>query len=114
EFTIQVLRRLRQMGLRISIDDFGTGYSSLKYLKDLPIDALKIDQSFIRDLSTSENDAKIATNIIAMGHTLSLNVVAEGVETNEQLEFLKGQRCDEFQGFLCREPVHPTAFEEMF
>jgi diguanylate cyclase (GGDEF)-like protein/PAS domain S-box-containing protein len=114
EFTIQVLRRLRAMGIHISIDDFGTGYSSLKYLKDLPIDALKIDQSFIRDLADSENDAKIARNIIAMGHTLSLSVIAEGVESKDQLQFLKKNRCDEFQGFLCRKPVHPREFRRMF
>jgi EAL domain-containing protein (putative c-di-GMP-specific phosphodiesterase class I) len=96
--------------VRISIDDFGTGYSSLKYLKDMPIDALKIDQSFVRDLTSNANDAAIAINIIAIAHSLQLSVIAEGVETVGQLDFLRTKRCDEFQGYLCKKPVPATSF----
>jgi len=103
--TIGVLRRLVEMGIRISIDDFGTGYSSLTYLKHFPIHTVKIDQSFVRDLATDQNDAIIATAIINMAHTLDLSVVAEGVETEEQLEFLKSKGCDEFQGYLLAKPM---------
>ena len=111
--TVQVLRKLRDMGIRISIDDFGTGYSSLKYLKDLPIHTLKIDQSFMRDLTSDPHGATIATNIIAMGHSLNLNVIAEGVETQAQLAFLKHQQCDEFQGYLLARPMPAQALERM-
>jgi diguanylate cyclase (GGDEF)-like protein/PAS domain S-box-containing protein len=110
EQTIRILQSLREMGLRISIDDFGTGYSSLKYLKDLPIHALKIDQSFIRELTTNVNDAMIASNIIAIAHSLNLSVIAEGVETGDQLDFLKDKRCDEFQGYLCKRPMAAESF----
>jgi EAL domain-containing protein (putative c-di-GMP-specific phosphodiesterase class I) len=113
EHTIRILQSLRQMGLRISIDDFGTGYSSLKYLKDLPIHALKIDQSFVRELTTNVNDAMIAANIIAIAHSLNLSVIAEGVETGDQLDFLKDKRCDEFQGYLCKKPMAGESFVEL-
>ena len=113
EQTIATLRRLRDLGVRISIDDFGTGYSSLKYLKDMPIDALKIDQSFVRDLTTNVNDAAIAINIIAIAHSLQLSVIAEGVETGEQLDFLKTKRCDEFQGYLCKKPIPAASFVKL-
>jgi diguanylate cyclase (GGDEF)-like protein/PAS domain S-box-containing protein len=113
EQTISTLRRLRDLGVRISIDDFGTGYSSLKYLKDMPIDALKIDQSFVRDLTTNGNDAAIAINIIAIAHSLQLSVIAEGVETGEQLAFLKAKRCDEFQGYLCKKPMPAASFAKL-
>jgi diguanylate cyclase (GGDEF)-like protein len=113
EQTIATLQRLHDLGVRISIDDFGTGYSSLKYLKDMPIDALKIDQSFVRDLTTNVNDAMIAVNIIAIAHSLQLSVIAEGVETGEQLAFLKTKLCDEFQGYLCKKPMPAASFAKL-
>ncbi|MBU6460620.1 MAG: EAL domain-containing protein [Proteobacteria bacterium] len=100
EHTGSVLHDLKQMGVSISIDDFGTGYSSLSYLKQFPIETLKIDQSFIRDVSVDPNDAAITSAIIAMGHSLNLKVIAEGVETSDHLEFLRKQGCDLAQGFF--------------
>ncbi|MEO8434789.1 MAG: EAL domain-containing protein [Pyrinomonadaceae bacterium] len=100
EFAIDVLGRLKNMGVKISIDDFGTGFSSLSYLKRLPIDALKIDQSFVRDLATDPDDAALVTAIITLAHSLRLEVVAEGVETAGQFSFLSSLKCDEIQGFL--------------
>jgi diguanylate cyclase (GGDEF)-like protein/PAS domain S-box-containing protein len=99
------LLKLKGLGVKIAIDDFGSGYSSLSYLRHFPIDRLKIDQSFIRDLVTSPDDAAIARAIIALGHTMNIRVVAEGVETPEQLAFLRDNGCDVMQGFLYSEPV---------
>jgi diguanylate cyclase (GGDEF)-like protein/PAS domain S-box-containing protein len=113
DFTITVLRELKEMGAGISIDDFGTGYSSLSYLKLLPVDAVKIDRSFVRDLTVDPNDAAIASSIIAMAHNLKLKVIAEGVETEEQLEFLKERRCDEMQGFLFSKAVPAGTIAKM-
>ena len=107
EATIRSLMALKSVGVRISIDDFGMGYSSLSQLQRLPIDTLKIDQSFVRDITTDPNDAAIATAIITLGHTLKLNVVAEGVETAEQLAFLRQQGCDRLQGYLLARPLPP-------
>ncbi|HXB54124.1 MAG TPA: EAL domain-containing protein [Vicinamibacteria bacterium] len=98
--SVEILRALRRLGVRISLDDFGTGYSSLSYLKTLPVDTVKLDQSFVRDITTDPGDAAIATAVIAMAHSLDLRVVAEGVETREQLSFLRDQGCDSFQGHL--------------
>ena len=103
--TIATLNELKRMGVHLSIDDFGTGYSSLSYLKRFPIDSLKIDQSFVRDVTTNAEDAAITTSIILMGKSLNLKVVAEGVETQSQLEFLRVLECDEAQGFLFSRPV---------
>jgi diguanylate cyclase (GGDEF)-like protein len=98
--SVDILRALRGLGVRISLDDFGTGYSSLSYLKTLPVDTVKLDQSFVRDITTDPGDAAIATAVIAMAHSLDLRVVAEGVETRDQLSFLRDQGCDSFQGHL--------------
>jgi diguanylate cyclase (GGDEF)-like protein len=102
---IHTLRELKSLGVRLSIDDFGTGYSSLSLLKQFPIDTLKIDQSFIRDITTDPDDAAIATAVIALAHTLKLKVVAEGVETREQLDFLAARGCDRTQGYYLSPPV---------
>ncbi|MGH9194243.1 MAG: EAL domain-containing protein [Acidimicrobiia bacterium] len=111
--TIEILRQLRGLGIRIGIDDFGTGYSSLSNLKNFPIDTLKIDQSFVRDLTTDANDAAIATTVIAMAHSLNLKVIAEGVETQEQLTFLKQRGCHEVQGYLISKPVPADVLKKM-
>lgn len=100
-----ILKNLKSMGVKISIDDFGTGYSSLSYLKKFPIDYLKIDRSFIRDIANSKDDENIATAILLMGKTLGLNVIAEGVETREQLGILKNHNCNEAQGYLFSKPI---------
>ena len=112
EATIHTLRELKALGVRISIDDFGIGYSSLSYLKRLPIDTLKIDQSFVRDITSDPDDAAIATAIIALAHTLKLRVVAEGVENQQQLEFLSTRQCDRMQGFLFSHPLPAAACGE--
>ena len=102
---LQCLTKLKDMGVGLSIDDFGTGYSSLSYLKKLPIDIVKIDKSFIRDIESDPNDATIISAIIKMSHGLKLAVIAEGVETQQQLEFLKAEGCDQYQGYLLSKPV---------
>ena len=103
--TINTLQRLKASGIYLSIDDFGTGYSSLSYLKGFPIDALKIDRSFVRDITANADDAAIATSIILMGRSLNLKVIAEGVETENQLAFLQVLQCNEVQGYLISPPV---------
>jgi diguanylate cyclase (GGDEF)-like protein len=102
------LHRLKDMGVRVSIDDFGTGYSSLSYLKRFPIDTLKIDQSFIDDITTDPDDAAISQAIIALARTLRMQVIAEGVETREQLEFVRGLGCDAVQGYVYSRPMAPA------
>lgn len=113
EAAIDVLTSLKTMGVTISIDDFGTGFSSLSYLKRLPIDALKIDQSFVRDVTTDPDDAALVMAIITLAHNLRLRVVAEGVETEEQLRFLRLLRCDEIQGFIFKNPLPADALERL-
>jgi diguanylate cyclase (GGDEF)-like protein len=106
--TLQALHRLRALGVRLSIDDFGTGYSSLAYLKRFPVDIIKIDRSFVRDVPQDADDAAIVTGIIALAHSLRLEVVAEGVETEAQLNFLRSQKCDLLQGYYLS-PAIPAA-----
>jgi diguanylate cyclase (GGDEF)-like protein len=108
--TMQTLQGLKSLGVHLSIDDFGTGYSSLSYLKQLAVDKLKIDQSFIRDMLTDTDGASIVKAIIQLGHTLQLTVIAEGVETDAQLAFLGGSGCDEVQGYLFSRPVPAEQF----
>ncbi|WEF31404.1 EAL domain-containing protein [Pseudoduganella chitinolytica] len=105
ERTIEVLTKLRELGIKVAIDDFGTGYSSLAYLQRFPIDKLKIDIAFVRNITTNPNDAAIALAIISMAHSLKLRVVAEGVESRPQLEYLRRNRCDEVQGFFFSRPL---------
>jgi diguanylate cyclase (GGDEF)-like protein/PAS domain S-box-containing protein len=107
ERTITVLKSLKALGIKVAIDDFGTGYSSLAYLQRFPIDKLKIDIAFVRDITTNPNDAAIALAIISMAHSLKLQVVAEGVETRAQLEYLRRSRCDEIQGYFYSKPLPP-------
>jgi EAL domain-containing protein (putative c-di-GMP-specific phosphodiesterase class I) len=113
ESTYAVLDTLKSMGLRLSVDDFGTGYSSLAYLKQFPLDALKIDRQFIRNLTTSDKDAAIATSIIQLAHNLDMEVVAEGVETAEQLALLIELGCDIAQGYYFSRPVPPSSLPEL-
>jgi EAL domain-containing protein (putative c-di-GMP-specific phosphodiesterase class I) len=100
ERSVATLKTLRDLGVRISVDDFGTGYSSLSYLRRLPVDTVKLDRSFVSGLGTNLDDAAIAEAVIAMAHSLKLEVVAEGVETKDQLRFLRAHRCEAIQGFL--------------
>jgi EAL domain-containing protein (putative c-di-GMP-specific phosphodiesterase class I) len=109
----RVLGELKKMGVRLAIDDFGVGYSSLTHLKRFPIDTLKVDRSFIRDLPEDPEDKAITEAIIAMGKSLNLTVVAEGVETQEQQSFLQDHACDEMQGFLFSKPIAAEAFAEL-
>jgi len=105
-----VLKALRVIGVKVAVDDFGTGYSSLSYLRKFPIDELKIDQSFVRQIATSPDDCLIVTAVIGIGRSLNLRVVAEGVETLEELNFLKARDCDEAQGYYFSRPVPAEKF----
>jgi diguanylate cyclase (GGDEF)-like protein/PAS domain S-box-containing protein len=113
ESTASILKALRASGVQIAVDDFGTGYSSLSYLRKFPIDALKIDQSFIRQITTIPDETIIVKAVIGMGRSLKLRVVAEGVETQEQLAFLQAHECDEAQGYYFGRPVPPHQFASM-
>jgi EAL domain-containing protein (putative c-di-GMP-specific phosphodiesterase class I) len=110
---IGTLRELKSLGVSLALDDFGTGYSSLTYLKRFPIDTLKIDRSFIRDINNNKDDAAIANAVVAMAHSLNLNVVAEGVETLEQLELLRHHLCDEIQGYYFSHPLPAADFQAL-
>jgi len=111
--TTAALNRLRAAGVTLSIDDFGTGYSSLGYLKQFPVDTLKIDRSFVKDLHVSSDDAAICAAIIAMARELRLKVIAEGVEVVEQVDFLRKHGCDQIQGFLVSKPVTVENLEDL-
>jgi EAL domain-containing protein (putative c-di-GMP-specific phosphodiesterase class I) len=110
--TIATMNALKAIGVRFSLDDFGTGFSSLQYLKRLPLDQLKIDQSFVRDIALDNSDQAIVQTIIAMAETLNLNVIAEGVETKEQQELLLKSGCKHFQGYLFGKPIPIEEFEK--
>jgi EAL domain-containing protein (putative c-di-GMP-specific phosphodiesterase class I) len=110
---LATLDRLSQMGIHLAVDDFGTGYSSLSYLKRFPLDTLKIDSSFIRDLSSDRNDAVIVRAIVALAHGLNLKVVAEGVENAAQLVFLQSCGGDQYQGYLHSKPLPAAEFERL-
>ncbi|MBK1723489.1 EAL domain-containing protein [Thiocystis violacea] len=114
EQAVELLQALKALGACLSIDDFGTGYSSLAYLKRFPIDELKIDRDFVRDIPEDQNDMEIAATIIAMARNLKLRVIAEGVETQEQLDFLKRQGCHACQGYLLGRPVPAAQFEQLY
>ncbi|RMU92442.1 Sensory box/GGDEF domain/EAL domain protein [Pseudomonas syringae pv. tomato] len=111
---LAVLHKLKQLGVQLAIDDFGTGYSSLSYLKRLPLDILKIDQSFIRGLPEDTHDAAIVRAIIALGRSMQLTVIAEGVETHEQQQFLSEEGCEQIQGYIISLPLQPDEFSERF
>jgi len=113
ERVIKILAEIKKLGVRLAIDDFGTGYSSLGQLKRFPIDTLKVDRSFIRDLPSNSEDRGITEAIIAMGKTLSITVIAEGVETEEQEAFLRSRACDEMQGFYFSKPIAPGQFADL-
>ncbi len=113
ERTLATLQRLAGAGFSLAVDDFGTGYSSLAYLKRLPIDTVKIDQSFVRDLTIDPDDAAIVTAIVAMARSLDVDVIAEGVETEEQLDYLRRHGCDEMQGYYFSRPLPAAEFEQL-
>jgi EAL domain-containing protein (putative c-di-GMP-specific phosphodiesterase class I) len=108
--TVDIVNRLAGRGVGFTIDDFGAGYTSLSHLKKLPVRKIKMDKSLVRDLSTDRNDRAIVSNVIAMTHDLNLRAIAEGVETEEQLAFLRTSKCDEIQGFLFSKPLPAEEF----
>ena len=113
DFTISILNSMKKKGVRISIDDFGTGYSSLSHLKHFPIDTLKIDRSFVKDLATNPKEESIVSAIIVLAHSLGMDVVAEGVEMVEELKILRKHHCDKMQGYLFSRPICAKDFEAL-
>jgi EAL domain-containing protein (putative c-di-GMP-specific phosphodiesterase class I) len=113
ESTASILKALKARGVQVAVDDFGTGYSSLSYLRKFPIDALKIDQSFVSQITTVPDETIIVKAVVSMGRSLKLRVVAEGVETQEQLAFLQAHQCDEAQGYFFSRPVPPQQFAKL-
>jgi EAL domain-containing protein (putative c-di-GMP-specific phosphodiesterase class I) len=113
EFAASILHAVRERGVRVAIDDFGTGYSSLSYLTKLPLDTLKIDQSFVRQITETPNVTSVVTAIAGMAQSLKLRVIAEGVETVEELNFLQALGCEEAQGYLFSRPVTADKFEAL-
>jgi EAL domain-containing protein (putative c-di-GMP-specific phosphodiesterase class I) len=113
EGVVEKMNILREEGITFSIDDFGTGYSSLSYLKELPVDVLKVDQSFVRDMITDSNDSAIVKTILAMADSLKLKTVAEGVETLEHLQVLQALGCSSYQGYLFSPPINAEKFEDL-
>jgi EAL domain-containing protein (putative c-di-GMP-specific phosphodiesterase class I) len=113
EESIKILEQLSRMGVIVSVDDFGTGYSSMSYLRRFPIDKLKIDRSFISEIMARPDDASIVRAIVSLAHSLRLKVVAEGVETEAQLDFLKTLGCDQYQGYHFSRPLPPDEFETL-
>lgn len=114
EISSGVLKELASLGIKISLDDFGTGYSSLSYLKKLPINKLKIDRSFIQDIAHNDNDKAIVASIIDMAHHLNLNVIAEGIETKDQLDILCRHNCREVQGYYFSRPLPASELERVY
>jgi EAL domain-containing protein (putative c-di-GMP-specific phosphodiesterase class I) len=112
EETVEIFRKLKEMGIQLSIDDFGTGYSSLNYLKHFPVDRIKIDRSFVTDVHNNQSDSAIIEAIVSMAQSLSLRVVAEGVENSDQLHSLSKLGCDEVQGFYLAMPMHAESLAE--
>ena len=109
---IDTMLQIRAMGIHLSLDDFGTGYSSLAYLKKFPLNTLKIDKAFVDDIETSEQGRNMVATIVTIAHNLGMQVVAEGVETNQQLSFLSGLRCEQLQGYLYSKPLPENDFQK--
>ena len=110
---IELLQQLKEIGLKLSIDDFGTGYSSLSYLQRFPLDELKIDRSFIEEVKSDNSHAPIVRSMVSLAHDLDMTVVAEGIETDVQLNYMQNLKCELYQGYLRSKPVVPQAFEEL-
>ena len=113
EDTVDTLEKFKEIGVQLSFDDFGTGYTSLSYLKRFPLDILKIDQSFVQGIPMDQHDAAIITAIIVLAHTMGLKVIAEGVETEDQLRYLQSLQCDEMQGFYFSQPLPVDKLSEL-
>jgi EAL domain-containing protein (putative c-di-GMP-specific phosphodiesterase class I) len=113
ESTVAMLKTLKAIGVQLTVDDFGTGYSSLSYLRQFPVDSLKVDQSFVHEISSQRNDAAIVRAVISMGNSLKKRVIAEGVETREQMDFLTAEGCEEAQGYYFNRPMVADQFAKL-